>query len=209
MFPQITVLLCHRLLAIPTSYPTSVLHSLCPQLDFRFSHQPSPPPSTPLPEPEVQKASPTSLLSLTMLSLHGLLPSAIILPTPSYQICPLPSSLPSGSWLRPLFITFCLVYCYACFKTYLPAFTNLHPAVTAVFLKCILIMFLLVQKLLVASQQLQGNLCFCMPTIPNPMWFPGMTLSPQVQGPLLFPSPAMSFQAYWLGQFLLILQDLA
>lgn len=29
------------------------------------------------------------------------------------------------------------------------------------------------------------------------------------QGTLLFPFPGMSFQAYWLSQFLLILQDLA
>lgn len=48
-----------------------------------------------------------------VLSLHGLSPSAIILPTPSYQMCPLPSSLPSRSWLRPSFVTFRLVYCYA------------------------------------------------------------------------------------------------
>lgn len=66
--------------------------------------------------------------------------------------------------------------------THLPAFSNLYPAIIAAFLKFILIMFLLVQNLLVVSQQLQGNLCFCVPTIPNPMWFPGMTLSPQVKG---------------------------
>lgn len=151
-----------------------------PRLSASFGHQSNPPTSAQLPRPEIQKAPLTSLLYFTK----------------CYHLC-----VSSGPHLT---LSLGLLPCFPCLPTTLP--TTLPSQWP--FKSASLLMLLLVWNILVLSWHLQGNPCSGVPTNPNPMWLPGMTLSAQGQG-VLFPLPGMSSQAHWMGQLLLILHDLA